>query len=448
MAIVGGGFAGCEAAWQLARRGIGVDLFEMRPGRQTEVHRGGDLAEPVCSNSFKARRLENAHGLLKAEMACQHSLIMEGAEATKLPAGQALAVDREAFGRWITAGLTGHPAVRIRREEITDPAPLLASHARVILATGPLTSPGLCRELVEYVGAGSLYYYDAIAPTVTTDSLDMEQVFRASRYGKGSDDYLNCPMTREQYMGFVEALLLADKVPSHPFENPRHFEGCLPIEVMAERGEMTLAFGPMKPVGLPDPRTGRPPFAVVQLRQENEQASLYGLVGFQTKMTWPEQRRLFRTIPGLEGAEFARLGSMHRNTFFDSPRLLDDDLALRVEPRLQLAGQIVGVEGYIESAAMGLHAGKRAAFALLERELPRPSAATMTGALLHYVTGSPSADFQPMNANMGLLEPAPPNMKKKEKRAFMARRAMKEMEELEAMEGLPGADTAATWEGG
>ena len=448
VAVIGAGFAGSEAAWQLARRGIATHLYEMRPARLTEVHQGGDFAELVCSNSFKSTRAENAHGLLKAELAAQGSLILEGAQACRVPAGQALAVDREAFSAWVTQRLMSHPRIEIHREEVRDIAKLLTTHDRIIIASGPLTSQALSEELAKILGADFLYFHDAIAPVIAADSIDMDVVYRASRYGKGDADYLNCPLDKPQYESFVEALCKAEKVAFHDFESLRHFEGCLPIEVMAERGQMTLAFGPMKPVGLEHPQTGKRPFAVVQLRQENHQASLFSMVGFQTKMTWPEQRRIFRTLPGLAQAEFARLGSLHRNTFLDSPRLLNADLSLRGEPRMHFAGQITGVEGYIESCAMGMYAAKRVAGQLSGRESPAPGSATMTGALVRYVTATPSGNFQPMNAAFGLLDPAPPGMGKKARKAFYAQRALAEIEALEAAEGLaPGwgmAPAAAT----
>ncbi|MCZ6747654.1 MAG: methylenetetrahydrofolate--tRNA-(uracil(54)-C(5))-methyltransferase (FADH(2)-oxidizing) TrmFO, partial [SAR324 cluster bacterium] len=382
VAVIGAGLAGSEAAWQLARRGVTVDLYEMRPRRTTEAHHGEGFAELVCSNSFKSTSPQNAHGLLKAEMALQGSLILEAAEPCAVPAGQALAVDRELFSAWVTERLSAEARVRVVREEATDLRTLLSRYERVIVATGPLTSGALSDELSRLLGSRHLSFYDAIAPVVMADSIDMRAVFRASRYGKGTADYLNCPLSEAAYYEFVQALAAADKVPLHSFESLRPFEGCLPIEVMAGRGEMTLAFGPMKPVGLADPRSGERPFAVVQLRQENRQASLYSMVGFQTKMTWPEQRRIFRTIPGLERAEFARLGSLHRNTFLESPRLLDGDLALREATWLHFAGQITGVEGYIESCATGMYAAKRVACLLTGGAAPPPSGATMTGALV------------------------------------------------------------------
>lgn len=439
VAIVGAGFAGCEAAWQLSRRGWRVDLFEMRPLRMTEAHRTGDCAELVCSNSFKSLRLENAHGLLKAEMAAQGSLILEVAHQAAVPAGQALAVDREAFSRLLSRRIAALPGVRLLRTEVTAVAPLLEQYRLIIVASGPLTSSALAADLARRTGADYLYFHDAIAPVVTADSIDMTIAFRASRRGDGTEsgDYINCPLDKAQYLAFVAEVRRAEKVAFHDFESLRPFEGCLPIEVMAERGEMTLAHGPMKPVGLEDPRSGKRPFAVVQLRQEDRQGTLWGLVGFQTKMTWPEQRRVLRMIPGLERAEFARLGSLHRNTFINSPRLLDADLALRSEPRLRFAGQITGVEGYMESTAMGLYAAKRAAFVLQGRTMPRPSADTMTGALVRYVTQTPERHFQPMNAAFGLLNPLPEETPRAARRAAFAARALAEIQHLEQTEFLP-----------
>jgi methylenetetrahydrofolate--tRNA-(uracil-5-)-methyltransferase len=448
VAIVGAGFAGAEAAWQLASRGHRVALFEMRPTRQTQAHRTALCAELVCSNSFKSLNPENAHGLLKAELGLQGSLVMEAALQTAVPAGQALAVDRELFAQRVTDRLEAHPLIALRRAEVPALEPLLGRHARVICATGPLTSPALSESIARLVGAEALAFYDAIAPMVLADSLERDVVFRASRYGKGGDDYLNCPLTREEYFRFVELVRNAETVPLHDFETLRPFEGCLPIEAMAARGPQTLAYGPMKPVGLIDPRTGRRPFAAVQLRQENRAATLYGMVGFQTKMTWPEQRRVFRTIPGLARAEFAVLGSLHRNTFLDSPRLLDRDLALRSEGRLHFAGQITGVEGYMESAATGLYVGKRVAFALEGRTVPRPSAATMIGALVEHIVATLSADFQPMNANFGLLIPPAEPVPRKEKKAFFVRRSLAELERLEAVPGTPAAPKPFKGQGG
>ena len=449
-AIIGAGFAGSEAAWQLAERGISTILYEMRPSRGTEAHQTGDCAEPVCSNSFKSRDPENAHGLLKAELALQGSLILQVAEETAVPAGQALAVDRMRFAKRITERLEAHPRIELRREEATSLDALLASHRAVIVASGPLTSPGLTEELQRYIGDHWLYFHDAIAPVIIADSIDREIVYAASRYGKGGADYLNCPLDEAQYYSLIQQVREAETVPFHAFESLRPFEGCLPIEVMAERGALTLAFGPMKPVGLPDPRTGRDPFAVVQLRQEDRRGSLYGMVGFQTKMTWPEQRRVLRTIPGLEHAEFARMGSLHRNTFLNAPALLDADLALKgnvtgedaqgngkaLDPgrRLYFAGQITGVEGYMESTAMGLYAARRAAAQLCGTDPPRPSPATMTGALVRYLLESPPHRFQPMNASFGLLDPPPGRMNRRARKTYYAEHALAEIERLEGTE--------------
>jgi methylenetetrahydrofolate--tRNA-(uracil-5-)-methyltransferase len=350
-------------------------------------------------------------------------------------------VDREEFSRRITARLSALPGVRLRREEVPALGPLLGRYSHAIVASGPLTSAALAEDLARRLGTDYLYFHDAIAPVVTAESIDTAIAFRASRHGRGggdgrsgeesAGDYLNCPLDKAQYLAFVAEVRRAEKLAFHAFESLRPFEGCLPIEVLAERGAMTLAFGPMKPVGLVDPRTGRRPFAAVQLRQENRQGTLYGMVGFQTKMTWPEQRRVLRTIPGLEHAEFARLGSLHRNTFINSPRLLDADLALRGEPRVRCAGQITGVEGYMESTAVGLYVAKRLALALAGRALPRPSADTMTGALVRYVTEAPERHFQPMNSAFGLLNPLPESVERASRKAAYAWRALAELERLE-----------------
>ena len=434
VAVVGAGFAGSEAAWQLARRGIAVDLFEMRPTRMTEAHQSGNFAEPVCSNSFKSVRHENAHGLLKAELEVQGSVILEAAKVSSVPAGQALAVDRMIFSAEVTKRMEDCPGVNLIREEVVSISPLLETYDRVILATGPLTSEALATSLGQLTGQDYLYFHDAIAPVVEASSINEEIAFRASRYGKGDDDYLNCPLNEAEYHAFIGAVRQAETVAFHQFESLRPFEGCLPIEVMVARGELTLAFGPMKPVGLPDPRTGKQPFAVVQLRQENKQATLYGLVGFQTKMTWPEQRRIFRMIPGLEQAEFARMGSLHRNTFLNAPSLLSHDLALKTEPRLHFAGQITGVEGYMESTAMGMYVAKRVASALLQKDLPIPSSVTMTGGLVRYLMETPPASFQPMNSAFGLVDSPTQGVRKKDRKAYYANRALEEMRRLEQLD--------------
>ncbi|HEX7927418.1 MAG TPA: methylenetetrahydrofolate--tRNA-(uracil(54)-C(5))-methyltransferase (FADH(2)-oxidizing) TrmFO, partial [bacterium] len=368
----------------------------------------------------------------------QGSLVLEVAREAAVPAGQALAVDRDVFSRLLTERVAALPNVTLRREEVGALGALLEGYRFVILASGPLTSPDLASDLATRLGTDYLYFHDAIAPVVAAESIDMSIAFRASRDRDGAEsaDYINCPLDKAQYLAFVREVQRAEKVAFHAFEDLRPFEGCLPIEVMAERGEMTLAFGPMKPIGLVDPHTGRRPYAVVQLRQENQQGSLYNMVGFQTKMTWAEQRRVLRMIPGLERAEFARMGSLHRNTFINAPRLLDADLALRTDPRLRFAGQITGVEGYMESTAMGLYAAKRAAAELSGRAQPRPSPDTMTGALVRYLLETPERSFQPMNSAFGLLNPLPDSVDRGNRKAAYAARALHEMERLEQAEGV------------
>lgn len=403
--IIGGGFAGPEAAWAVAQAGVRVRLFEMRPVRQTPVHQTPYLAEPVCSNSLKSNLITTASGLLKWEMRRFGSLVLECAEETAVPAGEALAVDRELFAQAVTGRLEAHPLVEIVREEVTD----IPDSRPLIIATGPLTSDALAQAIGRLTGNQKLYFYDAVSPIVDALTLNMERIFVASRYGKGDAAYLNCPMSREQYEAFIDALLSAETVPPHDFEEPRYFEGCLPIEEIAARGRDALRFSRFKPVGLIDPRTGKRPYAVVQLRQENLQGTLYGLVGCQTRMKWGEQKRVFRLIPGLENAEFVRYGVMHRNTYIHSPTLLEPTLQLRNDPTIFFAGQITGVEGYIESAMCGIVAGLNAA--RLIRGLPPLTLPpeTMMGALLDYISHYTGKDFQPMNANFGLLpEPEPP----------------------------------------
>ncbi len=412
--VVGGGLAGCEAAWQLAQAGVSVVLYEMRPAKTTPAHRTGHLAELVCSNSLRSDNPANAVGLLKREMEALGSLVMACARATRLPAGDALAVDREAFAQAVTRAVETHPRIRLVRQEVTAlPQP------PAIVATGPLTSDPLHQALVALVGEEALSFFDAIAPVVAADSLDMGKLFRASRYGKGSgEDYLNAPLTREEYERFVGALLAADKVPTKPFEEDiPYFEGCLPIEVMAARGADTLRFGPMKPVGLVDPRTGRMPYAVVQLRQDDLARQHYNLVGFQTRMTIPAQKEVFRLIPGLENARFVRFGMVHRNTFICAPKFLDPTLQLRSLPGVRLAGQITGVEGYVESAATGLLAALFLLAELLGCELPPPPPWTAHGGLLRHLTQRDPRRFQPANASWGLMtDPPCPLPKDKEKR--------------------------------
>ena len=411
--VVGGGLAGSEAAWQLASRGVPVVLHEMRPVRTTDAHATSDLAELVCSNSLRSDDAEtNAVGLLHAELRLGASIVMRAADANQVPAGSALAVDRNGFAAAITRELGAHPLVEIRREEVAGLPP--ASWDSVILATGPLTSPALAEAIGTLTGQDSLAFFDAIAPIVHRDSIDFDVAWMQSRWDKPGPSgdraaYVNCPMEKDEYRAFVAALLDGEKTEFKEWErNTPYFEGCLPIEVMAARGPDTLRFGPMKPVGLVDPRSGRRPYAVVQLRQDNALGTLYNIVGFQTKLKHAEQVRVFRAIPGLGRAEFARLGGLHRNTFINSPRLLDATLRLRAQPRLRFAGQVTGVEGYVESAAIGMLAGIFAAAERVGREPPQPPPTTALGALLGHVTGgADSASFQPMNCNFGLFPPLP-----------------------------------------
>jgi len=427
--IIGGGLAGSEAAWQAAQAGAQLVLHEMRPVRMTEAHATNGLAELVCSNSFRSDDWENnAVGLLHEEMRRAGSLIMRCADAHKLPAGGALAVDRHGFSAAVQTALESHPAVTIRREEIAEPP---ADWDNVIIATGPLTSPGLSDNLRSLTGVDSLAFFDAIAPIVERDSIDLDVAWFQSRYDKkgpggGDADYINCPLNEEQYRAFVAALVAGEKTEFKEWEKSTpYFEGCLPIEVMAERGPETLSFGPMKPVGLSDPRTGRRPFAVVQLRQDNALGTLWNMVGFQTKLKHGEQVRIFRTIPALEGARFARLGGIHRNTFLNSPRLLDGELRLKARPGLRFAGQITGVEGYVESAAIGLLAGRFAAAAARGENLAPPPPTTALGALLtHITTGADAETFQPMNVNFGLFPPLDTRTRGKDRKKAMAHRAL------------------------
>ncbi|UYN96897.1 MAG: methylenetetrahydrofolate--tRNA-(uracil(54)-C(5))-methyltransferase (FADH(2)-oxidizing) TrmFO [Enhydrobacter sp.] len=423
--IVGGGLAGSEAAWQLALAGVSVVLHEMRPLRGTEAHQTGSLAELVCSNSFRSDdAANNAVGLLHAEMRRADSLIMRAADMHKLPAGGALAVDRHGFSAAVQETLLGHPLVELRREEVTALPP--EDWDSVIVATGPLTAPALAEAIRDLSGEEALAFFDAIAPVVHYESIDQSIAWKQSRYDKGSSDYLNCPLGREEYEAFVAALLAGDKTEFKQWEsNTPYFDGCLPIEVMAARGPDTLRWGPMKPVGLRDPRTGRRPWAVVQLRQDNALGTLWNIVGFQTKLRHGEQTRIFRTIPGLHNAEFARLGGLHRNTFLNSPRLLDGTLRLKAMPRLRFAGQITGCEGYVESAAVGLMAGR---FAAAERRGLAPVApppTTAMGALLGHITGgADAATFQPMNVNFGLFPPIEGNLRGKERKQALSARAL------------------------
>jgi len=426
LTIIGAGLAGCEAAWQAAQRGVSITLHEMKPEKFSPAHHMPGLAELVCSNSLRGDSLENAVGLLKEELRRCGSLIMEAAEATRVPAGGALAVDRQKFSEYVTTKIESHPLIRLEHGEVER----VPAEGLVIVASGPLTSDTLAASLSGLTG-DRLYFYDAIAPIVSADSLDTDKVFAASRYGKGDgDDYLNCPLNEEQYRNFVEALQKAEKVAAREFEKVVHFEGCMPIEVLAERGVETLRFGPMKPVGLVDPHTGVEPYAVIQLRAENCEKTMYNLVGFQTKLTWPEQRRIFRMIPGLEQAEFVRLGSMHRNTFINAPALLNASQQLKSNPQILFAGQITGVEGYVESAGSGFLAGVTAV--RLVKELPdqiAPPPETALGALVAHITNADVRHFQPMNVNYGLFPELEGRVKKKEKRGKLAERALLALDE-------------------
>ncbi|WPD21665.1 MAG: methylenetetrahydrofolate--tRNA-(uracil(54)-C(5))-methyltransferase (FADH(2)-oxidizing) TrmFO [Candidatus Electrothrix scaldis] len=425
--IIGGGLAGCEAAWQAAQRGCSVELYEMKPTRFSPAHESELLAELVCSNSLRSNALDSAVGLLKEEMRQLDSLIMRAAEATAVPAGAALAVDRQEFAAFISQAVAEHPAITIIREEVTR---LPDEKFPVILATGPLTSEAMTVALVELTGEQHLAFYDAIAPIVAADSLDMNIIYQKSRWDdEGPGDYLNCPMSEEQYKNFIAVLGSAQTVPLKSFEQAKYFEGCLPIEVMCERGEETLRFGPMKPVGLAHPVTGAKAYAVVQLRAENRDKTMYNLVGFQTKLTYPEQKRVFRTIPGLENAEFVRLGSIHRNTFICAPELLDTSLQMKKRPGLFLAGQLSGVEGYVESTAMGLLAGINAVRLVQGKTMMTPPPATALGALIHHLTETEPKHFQPSNVNFGLFPALEKKMRKRDRGQFRAKQALQLLEE-------------------
>jgi methylenetetrahydrofolate--tRNA-(uracil-5-)-methyltransferase len=427
--IIGGGLAGSEAAWQLAERGHHVVIHEMRPVRGTEAHRTDRLAELVCSNTFKSTETSNAHGLLKAEMRLLGCMILQCADEARVPGGSALTVDRDVFSAAVNARVASHPRVSIVREEATSlPSP-------GIVATGPLTSSALAESIRARLGVESLAFYDAIAPIVSGDSIDHEVVFRASRYGRetmeGQEEgaYLNCPMTREQYEAFIDALTAADQATAHEFDAVPYFEGCMPAEEMAKRGRETLRFGPMKPVGLVDPRTGREPHAVVQLRMEDRDGRMWNIVGFQTRLRYPEQARVFRLIPGLENAEFLRFGSIHRNSYLNAPAALAPHLALRDDQRMLFAGQLTGVEGYTESTATGLLAGVNLSRLLVGDEPVLPPPTTMLGALYRYLREADPRHFQPMNANFGLVDELPVRVKdKRRKKEMLAERALTDME--------------------
>jgi methylenetetrahydrofolate--tRNA-(uracil-5-)-methyltransferase len=428
VSVVGGGLAGSEAAWQLAERGCSVVLHEMRPVRTTPAHQTDRLAELVCSNTFKSTERTNAHGLLKAEMRCLSSMILEAADEARVPGGTALAVDRDRFSAAVTSRITSHPRITVHRAEVVDlPSP-------GIVATGPLTSDALSHSITAALGTHALAFYDAIAPIIEVESIDTSTVFRASRYDKETSEgdavgaYLNCPFSREEYDAFLDALLSADQHQGHAFDEVPYFEGCLPVEVMAARGRDVLRFGPMKPVGLADPRTGKRPYAVAQLRMETRAGQMWNLVGFQTRLRIPEQQRVFRLIPGLANAEFLRYGSIHRNAYVNAPATLSPYLSARSDPRLLFAGQITGVEGYTESAATGLLAGRNLARLLDGEEPAVPPPTTMLGALYRYLREADPRHFQPMNANFGLLDPLPEEVRDKRlKRERFAERSLADL---------------------
>ncbi len=451
--IIGGGLAGCEAAWQAAARGVPVTIYEMRPARPTEIHKTDRLAELVCSNSFRGDKLDNAVGLLKEEMRRLDSLVMRAAEVSRVPAGAALAVDRELFAKAVTQAIHEHPLITLAREEVTS-IPDATVVSPVIVATGPLTSPALSAAIVRLVGSDHLYFYDAISPIVLAETIDMSKVFRASRWNRhsrlssvesrqsqsvagsqktcgvddGEGDYLNCPMNAVEYRAFYAALTTAEGATVHEFDREKFFEGCLPIEVMAHRGEDTLRFGPMKPVGLVDPRTGRQPYAAVQLRQDSLAGDHYSLVGFQTQLKWGEQLRVLRMIPGLDHAEFVRLGMVHRNTYINAPTLLDPTWQTRSNPALLFAGQVSGVEGYVESAASGLMAGRNAAALVRGEEVRVPPRTTAIGALAFYVSHASPHDYQPTNITFGIMEPPPAGIRDKAKRKLaISDRALRDL---------------------
>ena len=411
--VIGAGLAGCEAAWTLAQQGVAVRLYEMKPQQYTPAHQYQGCAELICSNSLKAARIGSAAGMLKEEMRILGSLTMEAAQQTSVSAGGALAVDRERFSDFITERILAHPLIEVVHQRV-DHLP----EGTGIVASGPLTEEHLAQDIAQLCGESYLSFFDAAAPIVTFESLDKDKVFFAARYGRGEDDYINCPMDKEQYEAFYEQLVQAEAVQLHSFEREQMkvYEGCMPVEVMAKRGADTLRYGPLKPVGLTDPHTGRRPWAVVQLRSENRQGSLYNLVGFQTNLKFPEQKRVFSMIPGLEHAEFVRYGVMHRNTFLDSPRLLESDLSLKKRPEIYFAGQITGVEGYVESAASGILAGHNLARRLRGEQPLQLPLDCMLGALVHYISDPSVSDFQPMGANMGILPPWQERVKDKTKR--------------------------------
>ena len=424
--VLGAGLAGCECAWQLAKRGIEVRLFEMKPNKMTPAHSSEYFAELVCSNSLRSDELTNAVGLLKAEMRKMGSLIMESADANRVAAGGALAVDREGFSRYITDKIKSCTNIELVSEEATD-----FPEGELVVATGPLTSDALAERLEKLCNCTGLHFYDAVAPIVTLESVDMDSAFFASRYDKGTADYVNCPMNEEEYKAFVKELVSAKEAPIHGFDDGGVFEGCMPVEVMARRGEETLRFGPLKPVGLRDPRTGKENYAVVQLRRDNADGTIYNLVGFQTHLTWGEQKRVFSMIPALKNAEFVRYGVMHRNTYLNSPQLLDRYYRLKSDSRISFAGQMTGVEGYVESAASGMLVGIETAARLLELEPVNFPQETAIGALGLHISGGSVGDFQPMNINFGIITPLGYRVKgKRNKNAEISARSLKIIDEL------------------
>lgn len=429
--IVGAGLAGSEAAWQVAQRGIQVDLYEMRPVQSTPAHKTELFAELVCSNSLRGAGLENAVGVLKEEMRQLGSIIMKAADATRVPAGGALAVDRIGFSQYITDKVSGHPLINVIHQELE--AIPQEPDAVTIMASGPLTAGKLAEDIGSLMGQEYLYFYDAAAPIVTLESVDMSKAWKASRYGKGEAAYINCPMSKDEYQYFWQELVNAEKAPTHNFEKEKFFEGCMPVEEMASRGEDTLLFGPLKPVGLENPKDGKLPYAVVQLRQDNAEGTLYNIVGFQTHLKWPEQRRVFGLIPGLEQAEFVRYGVMHRNTFINSPETMDPTMACKKRENLFFAGQMTGVEGYVESASSGLVAGINAA--RLCQGLPQVvfPEETAHGSLCHYITTAPAKHFQPMNVNFGIMSPIKEKIRDKRlKKQRIAERALQMLADFKA----------------
>ena len=423
--VIGAGLAGSEAAWQLAKRGVNVDLYEMRPKKMTPAHKTQNFAELVCSNSLRANNITNAVGLLKEEMRRLDSLIIKCADATQVPAGGALAVDRDKFSEMITETIKNHPNINVIEEELTQ---IPKGDIPVVVATGPLTSDALSQDIRTYTKQEGLYFYDAAAPIIEKDSIDMNKVYLKSRYDKGEAAYLNCPMTKDEFFNFYNALITAEAAPLKEFEKEIYFEGCMPFEEMAKRGEKTLLFGPMKPVGLEDPKTDKRPYAVVQLRQDNSEGTLYNIVGFQTHLKWGEQKRIINMIPGLENANIVRYGVMHRNTYLNSPQLLEKTYKLKEEKNIYFAGQMTGVEGYVESAASGIVAALNALYNQEDKPIIFPTE-TMIGAMANYIVDNTNKNFQPMNANFGIIKPLPERIKdKKEKYERYANRSLEILE--------------------